>query len=331
MTDLRTLHPLAWWGWGICLAIATSRAGNFWLLGAVILAAMIVTFSRRSNDPWATALTIGIKVACVALLLRMVIALLFSIPGPGTVLFTIPRIKLPEWLAGIFLGGDVTAERLRFVLLESFTIFALVVTIAAASSLANPKQTLRALPGILHEAGVALIIATTLIPHFAMSVKRIRQARALRGDNERFGFKKTLVPLFEEALERALILSESMEARGYGHKPSQKSSSLPTLFILIGLAIALYSVLALVIGNHYRIPLTLAAILIFAGLYLSNRKNARSKYRPIPWKGRETFVLVSAIFTVGLAGISPNPSSTLLLFVAALAPLIVTKKLAMAQ
>lgn len=327
---MRTLHPLAWWGWGVCLAIATSRAGNFWLLGVIIIAAIIVTFSRRSNDPWAKALSIGIKIACVALGLRMIIALIFSVPGPGTVLFSIPRIKLPEWLAGIFLGGDVTAERLRFVFLESFTIFALVVTIAAASSLANPKQTLRALPGVLHEAGVALIIATTLIPHFAISVKRIKQARILRGDSERFGFKKTLVPLFEEALERALILSESMEARGYGHKPTKKSPWLPTFLLLSGLTALLYSVIALVIGNQFRLPLMLSFVCIASGLYLGNRENARSKYRPIAWRKQETLVLLAGMTAITITGFSYNPGLALLLLLAALTPLFVTQRIEVA-
>lgn len=326
MFDVRTLHPLAWWGWGILLAIATSRAGNLWLLGIIILASMIVTFSRRTNDPWAYALAIGIKIACAALFLRMLIALIFGVPGEGKVLFTIPRIRLPEWLAGIILGGNVTVERLRFVFLESLTIFALVVTVAAASSLANPKQTLRALPGILHEAGVALIIATTLIPHFAMSVRRIRQARKLRGDTERFGFKKTLVPLFEEALERALILAESMEARGYGHKPRRNLSTLPTIFLLAGLAFLLYSIISLVIGNSYQFSLIFSGALITVGLYLGNRNNSRTKYRPIPWRANETFVIVMTSGAIALAGAPFHIGIALLLFCAAASPLIVTKR-----
>lgn len=326
MVDVRTLHPLAWWSWGISLAIATSRAGNFWLLGGIIFAAIIVTFSRRSDDPWANALSVGIKIACIALLLRMFIAILFSIPEQGKVLFTIPRIKLPEWLAGIFLGGDVTQERLQFVLLESLTIFALVVAIAAASSLANPKQTLRALPGVLHEAGVALIIATTLIPHFVMSVKRIRQARALRGDEERFGFKKTLVPLFEEALERALILAESMEARGYGHKTEDRNRLFPTLAMFAGLLALLYSIISLVIGNSYQISLTLSSTLIIFSLYLGNRNNSRTKYRPQKWGFRETFVLIMGVISIVVAGASFTLLLAILLFLVALAPMLVTRR-----
>lgn len=326
MVDVRTLHPLAWWGWGISLAIATSRAGNFWLLGAITLAAMVVTFSRRSNEPWAAALTIGIKVAFIALLIRMLIAILFTVPDQGKVLFTIPRIRLPEWLAGIFLGGDVTQERLQFVLLESLTIFTLVVAIAAASSLANPKQTLRALPGVLHEAGVALIIATTLIPHFVMSVKRIRHARALRGDDKRFGFKKTLVPLFEEALERALILAESMEARGYGHKPERKHPLAPTITMLSGLIALLYSIIALVIGIEYQTPLILGIAMIAAALYLGNRKNLRSKYRPLTWTLRESLVLTLALAVIAMVGLSFSGPLAILVLLASLAPLFVTQR-----
>lgn len=227
---------------------------------------------------------------------------------------------------GHFLGGDVTAERLRAVFFESLTIFALVIAIAAASSLANPKQTLRTLPGILHEAGVALIIATTLIPHFAMSVRRIRYARALRGDTERFAFKKTLVPLFEEALERALILAESMEARGYGRKPSRKSSSTPTFLLFAGLLTLLYALLQLVIGTSYQLPLLSAIVLIGAGLVFGNRQNIRSKYRPLPWRNRESFVVAAALAVVALSGFALNPLLTPLLFLSASAPLLVTSR-----
>ena len=325
MMNVRTLHPLAWWAWGISLAIASSRAENFWLLGILILAALVVTFSRKSDDPWSAALTIGIKVALVALTFRMLIAIIFSVPGQGRVLFSIPRIRLPEWLAGIFLGGDVTVERLRYVFFESLTIFALVLAIAAASSLANPKQTLRALPGVLHEAGVALIIATTLIPHFVISVRRIKHARKLRGDEVKFGFKRTLIPLFEEALERALILSESMEARGYGHRPAHRSPIAPTLLIVIGLGLILYSIVELLTGQPYELLLFSSAPLLISGLVLANRKSIRTKYRPLPWRAQETFVVVAALVVITISGFGFNYLVATALIASAFAPLCVTR------
>lgn len=330
MNRVRTLHPLAWWFWGISLAIATSRTVNFWLLAIIILATMVVTFSRRSRDPWASALTIGIKIACVALLLRMLIAIVFSVPGDGRVLFSLPRIQLPQWLAGIFLGGAVTSERLSFVFMESLTIFALVVTLAGASSLANPKQTLRSLPGILHEAGVALIIATTLIPHFAMSVKRIGEARKLRGDEKRFSFKRSVIPLFEESLERALIMAESMEARGYGHKSAGSTGYkkiAPTLLILIGTGALLLSILLMLIGSQYEIALLAAIFTLTFGLFLGNTINARSKYRPIPWRKEELLVMLASFCAIAvtlLANVFFNPVVVIGLLLTCMAPLFVT-------
>ena len=330
VNEVRTLHPLAWWFWGISLAIATSRTANVWLLAIIITATIVVTFARRSNDPWAAALTIGIKIACVALFIRMVIAVIFGVPGDGRVIFTLPRIRLPEWLAGILLGGDVTSERLNFVLMESLTIFALVITLAGASSLANPKQTLRSLPGILHEAGVALIIATTLIPHFAMSLKRISQARKLRGDEKRFSFKRSVIPLFEESLERALIMAESMEARGYGHKPDAVAGGrkkAPTILILIGTGTLLFSLLQMLIGSRYAITLAFSIFCLACGLTLGNQMNTRSKYRPIPWRKEELLVMVASIGAITLAIIANfafNPLIAVALLLTCMAPLCVT-------
>lgn len=323
---MRTLHPFAWWAWGISLAIAASQVRSIWLTVIIILASLVVAFARKTQDPWAAALIIGMKIALVALMVRMVIAVLFSVPGKGTVLFSIPRIQLPEWLAGIFLGGAVTVERLRFVLFESLTIFALVITVAAASSLANPKQTLRSLPGVLHEAGVALIIATTLIPHFAISVRRIRRARMLRGDNARLGFKRTMVPLFEEALERALILAESMEARGYGHRTQGRSSATPTIVLLVGVGSLFVATIQLVTGDDYRIFLLASLIFIFIGLFLGNRQSTRTRYRPIPWQSRESLVLLTSILAIILSRAPLSPMLTVALIMVMLAPLSVTNR-----
>jgi energy-coupling factor transport system permease protein len=299
---------------------------NPWLLIIIILATVLVTLSRKTDDPWASALAIGIKIALFALAIRMVIAIIFSVPGDGPVLFSLPRVQLPEWLAGIFLGGDVTSERLLYVFLESLTILALVVTIAGASSLANPKQTLRALPGVLHEAGVALIIATTLIPHFVTSIKRIREARKLRGDERRFSFKRSLVPLFEEALERALIMAESMESRGYGYRATTNKKSAPTALMFIGITGLLISVLQLLTNLDFQLTLILAIGALTSGLLWANNENSRSKYRPLPWRKEEYLVIISSALAVVIAQIAFNPFSALALFLCSSMPLFVTKK-----
>ena len=101
--------------------------------------------------------------------------------GP-TVLFTLPSVPLPDWAAGVVIGGPVTrrgpAHRRSRRRCRSPTIIA---CIGAANSLANPTRLLKAVPGALYEVGVAVVVGMTLAPQAVEDVRRVRQARRLRG------------------------------------------------------------------------------------------------------------------------------------------------------
>ena len=56
---------------------------------------------------------------------------------------------------------------------------------APPTRLANPKRTLRVLPGALYELGVAVVISLTVAPQLVESVQRVRRARKLRGGTRR--------------------------------------------------------------------------------------------------------------------------------------------------
>ncbi|NDA80567.1 MAG: hypothetical protein EBX92_05490 [Actinobacteria bacterium] len=259
---MRTLHPFAWWAWGISLAIAASQVRSIWLTVIIILASLVVAFARKTQDPWAAALIIGMKIALVALTLRMVIAVLFSVPGQGTVLFSIPRIQLPEWLAGIFLGGAVTVERLRFVLFESLTIFALVITVAAASSLANPKQTLRSLPGVLHEADKThgrSSVTPTVVLLVGVGSLFVATIQLVTGDDYRIFLLVSLIFIFI-----GLFLGNRQSTRTrYRPIPWQSRESL----------VLLTSILAIILSRAPLGPmLTVALIMVMlAPLFVTSR------------------------------------------------------------
>jgi energy-coupling factor transporter transmembrane protein EcfT len=66
--------------------------------------------------------------------------------------------------------------------------------------------------------GVAVVIATSVLPQIVTSVKRIRMAQRLRGQSTK-GFtswKRVAIPLLEESLARSLDLAAAMDSRGYG-------------------------------------------------------------------------------------------------------------------
>ena len=49
----RELHPMAWWGWAIGMAIAVSQTTNPLLLALALAVLTVVVVSRRGSSPWA--------------------------------------------------------------------------------------------------------------------------------------------------------------------------------------------------------------------------------------------------------------------------------------
>ena len=324
----RSLHPFAWWAWGLGIAVTASQTPGTLALILLCIGAAMVVYSKKSDQPWAKAFAIGIRLGLIAFVIRMIFGVSLSVPIPGNTLFTLPTIPLPDWMAGIRIGGPVTSERLAITATEGLTFFTLILAISAASALANPKQGLRALPGVMHQAGVALIISTTLIPHFVTSIQRVKQARRLRGDQQRIAFRKIAVPIFEDSLQRAINLGAAMESRGYGFNDSSTgrrfgSQILLSSVVVITIGVSLF--LAAIEGAG--IAFGIGMILVVAGLLVANKSTKRTRYRPQVWKGAEWVVVATSITLINLV-LFQNESifTTLAIFILAISPLFVAPK-----
>jgi len=324
----RSLHPFAWWAWGLGIAVTASQSPGTLALILLCIGAAMVVYSKKSDQPWAKAFAIGIRLGLIAFVIRMIIGVSLSVPIPGNTLFTLPTIPLPDWMAGIRIGGPVTSERLAITATEGLTFFTLIIAISAASALANPKQGLRALPGVMHQAGVALIISTTLIPHFVTSIQRVKQARRLRGDTQRIAFRKIAVPIFEDSLQRAINLGAAMESRGYGFNDSATgrrfgSQILLSSVVVITIGVSLF--LAAIEGA--AIAFGIGMILLAAGLLVANKSTKRTRYRPQIWERAEWVVVATSITLISLV-LFKNESifTTFAIFILAISPLFVAPK-----
>ena len=324
----RSLHPFAWWAWGLGIAVTASQSPGTLALILLCIGAAMVVYSKKSDQPWAKAFAIGVRLGVIAFVIRMIIGVSLSVPIPGNTLFTLPTIPLPEWMAGIRIGGPVTSERLAITATEGLTFFTLIIAISAASALANPKQGLRALPGVMHQAGVALIISTTLIPHFVTSIQRVKQARRLRGDTQRIAFRKIAVPIFEDSLQRAINLGAAMESRGYGFNDSATgrrfgSQILFSSVVVITIGVSLF--LAAIEGA--AIAFGIGMILLAAGLLVANKSTKRTRYRPQIWERAEWVVVATSITLISLV-LYKNESifTTFAIFILAISPLFVAPK-----
>jgi energy-coupling factor transporter transmembrane protein EcfT len=213
-----SLHPLTWWLWALGLAISVIRFDNTIFTVVVIGVVAVVVVSIRENAPWSKSFNWTLKLSAWILLVRTIIGVLIGVPIPGTTLFTVPILPLPDWMPGIRIGGAVTFERLSSAITEGILICAIIVIFGAATSLTSPHKLLRVLPVYIYEFGISIVIATSVLPQLVTSLARIRQAQKLRGQSLR-GFtswKRVAIPLLEESLARSLDLAAAMDSRGYG-------------------------------------------------------------------------------------------------------------------
>lgn len=243
------LHPLTWWIWSFAIAISVARISSPIFSIATVGVVSLIVFSQRDDAPWGKSFSWTLKVAGWILLIRTFVAVTIGVSIPGTTLFTLPRLPLPEWMPGIRIGGAVTLERISSALSEGLTICAIIVIFGAAASLTSPHRLLRVLPIYLYEFGVTVVIATSVLPQIVTSVARIRQAQRLRGQSQKgfASYRRVAIPLLEESLARSLDLAAAMDARGYGMN-RKRSRYRPITWRLIDSTIVLSALFVLVLS-----------------------------------------------------------------------------------
>ncbi|MEX0836509.1 MAG: energy-coupling factor transporter transmembrane component T [Nitriliruptor sp.] len=317
----RQLHPGAWWLWALGCATAASRTTNVLLLLLVIAVLGYVVSARRTAAPWARAFGVFLKVAGVVLVFRTVFQIVLAPSQPGLLLFTLPEVPLPDWAAGVTLGGPVTGEAVLAAVSDGLRLATLLLCIGAANALANPKRLLAVLPAALYEVGIAVVVAITFTPQLVESVQRIRGARRLRGRPHR-GPRSVIqvaLPVLEDALERSLALAAAMDSRGYGRRAAVPTATRRATGVLLlgGLLGACFGVYGLLDASS-SLPAALSAlasglVVCGAGLHLAGRRTVRSRYRPDPWRSPEWLTtaagLTAAALVVVAGGIDPSAIS----------------------
>ena len=294
------LHPVAWWLWGAGLVVACAHTTNPLLLVLLIVVAGWVVAERRevgAVNAYLPFLLLGL----VAILLRVgLVALLGSGVTGRTVLFRLPSVPLPDWMAGVRLGGPVSLEALVAAAAEGLRLAATLACLGAANALASPKRLLRYLPATLYDVGTSVVVALTYAPQLAGLAARVRAARRLRGHSGH-GVRelgRLVGPVLEGSLDRSLDLAASMESRGYGRTPIRSASarrlaSALTLTGLVGVVAGLYGVLDGSVTGLLGMPLLLLGLVVTtAALLVGARRDVRSRYRRDPWGAPEWAVTV---------------------------------------
>ena len=176
----RLQHPAAWWLWGLGLATAASRTTNPMVLLLIIGVCILVVSERR--DPSApNPLMAFVVIGAMVVMFRLVLTVILGNGIRGeTVLFTLPRIPLPEWASFLRIGGRVSLESLLYALYDALRLAAILACIGAANALASPRRLLRYLPATLYDVGTAIVVGLTFAPQLLSDARAVRSARAAR-------------------------------------------------------------------------------------------------------------------------------------------------------
>ncbi|TFC25115.1 ATP-binding cassette domain-containing protein [Cryobacterium sp. TMT1-3] len=158
----------------------------------------------------------AVMLAVGFVLLRVVYRVVFGGAGAGLgpVLLDLPRLQLDAPFSHITLLGPITLLGLGNAALSALPISAVIVFFGLLNAIINVQALFArgAGRGPLRAISRSLVIAWATFPALLESVRRVRVARALRGERS---IASLLVPVFEQTIERALALAASMETRGF--------------------------------------------------------------------------------------------------------------------
>jgi energy-coupling factor transport system permease protein len=255
-----TLHPSAWIAWLTAISVFAFVVTNpLYILLA--LGAVVVVHLSFPVEPSAVGRAVRLFVTLGLILLVARMAFVALLPNPGqTVLFTLPELTTPRWLGGLDLGGDVFAEVIVGGASEGSRLIVVLAAFGVFNARADLSGLLRTVPAAFRDVGLVLSIAVAFVPGMLRTVSDVRDAQRLRGE---WGLRRLApslaVPVLGMSLERALLLAESMDLRGYGRGTASRASR---AFLWSGLLLALAAVATWISGG----PRTASALAVAAGV-----------------------------------------------------------------
>lgn len=207
------LPPAAVWLGAVAAALGGALAPTPWVQTGLIIAALaLCAWWGRIG---AAALRLGLGAALLFVGLRVAYRVLFAPvlpPAPSDqVILALPTIPLSGPFTGIALLGPLTLEQLAATLSDASRFAVVFVIFGAANALADARTLLAGVPRRVLPFATVLSLALGTVPALLSAAQRVLAAARLRG--ERRG-PHLLVPIFEQAVERATVLGASMELRG---------------------------------------------------------------------------------------------------------------------
>jgi energy-coupling factor transport system permease protein len=290
------LDSRAWLVWGLCAMVPmlVSRHPLVVLEMLAIVMAVRLVWAGRLVHGWSWIA----RVAAVFVAIGVVFNAM-TVHSGNQVLFTIPS-DIP------LIGGRVTLNAVVYGLVSGVAMLTLVLTGTTVAAGLRWSELVRTLPPRVAPIAVAGSVAWSFLPGASRAFVDIRESQISRGHQIRGArdVPRLVVPLIEGGLERALTMSEALEARGFGaSSPSDGSASAarwPAMVTIAGLVIGAY---ALAMGRDIVALLSAAVVVVGALILVRSGASASARierYREERWSTADRAVAATAV--LGMAG-----------------------------
>ncbi len=310
-------HAVTWLLWGCAAACCVQIAPNPVYVVLVIALAALVVELEGGNSPYARAFPALVAVGVVFALIRVVLAVATT-HGLGHVLFTTPAVTLPKMLGGFTVGGTVELPVILQSASEGFAIVGIMAVFGAFNAVASHYELVQSAPRAFHELGLVVTVALAFVPSTVLAVRDVREADRARTGGRRVARRgrvlRTVLPVLESGLERAVALSESMESRGFARERAARSDR-AAAWCGLGALVALAGAFVALVGRASGAAGLLGALgcgAMVAAVLLASSASSRSRYRPRRMTPRDwTVVACSMCAPVALGLLSLAGDSSL--------------------
>ena len=315
----RPWHSLAWLGWAIAAAACVQLAPSPVYVVLVIAICWLIVEAHAPEGPYRRAFPALIALGVVFGLFRVAIAVLTTHNGID-VWFTLPHATMPDILGGFTVGGTVESTVVLQALASSFTVVGMMAVFGAANALWSHYELVQSTPRAFHELGVVVTVALAFVPATIESVRTVREADLARtgGHPVRRGrLLRSVVPVLERGLERAVALSESMDARGFGIRGPARAEAEAGWCALLAL-LALTAAFLAAIGRATTAASVAVVVGIAAlgvGIWRGSRGTPRQHYRRRSMAAGDWWLVATvALAPIALAIASATGNDTLAWF-----------------
>ncbi|MGI8684777.1 MAG: hypothetical protein ACR2MO_06770 [Acidimicrobiales bacterium] len=315
-TSEPTFHAVTWLVWALAAAASVELAPSPVYVAVVIGVGFLVVSAHGVDTPLARAFPLLLGVGVVFALVRVLLTAATT-HGVGDAWFSTPHFTLPRLVGGFQVGGPIEPAVVLQAAAESFVVVGVMAVFGAFNAVVSHHELVQSAPRAFYETGLILTVAVAFVPATVATVARVREADRARTGGQvvrRGRLLRLAVPILESALERALLLAESMDSRGFAAAGATGADRTAAWCVLAGLAGMGGAFVALV--ARARVPAIalggLAIVAVGAAVLVSSRQVTRVSYRPRRMTRRDWAVVAGSLAApAGLAVLALTGDSSL--------------------